>query len=205
MQRVSVYIDGFNLYYGLKTQGWQRYYWLDLRRLADNMLRPGQRLITVKYFTARVASSPQDPDKAKRQHAYLEALSLLPDVRICWGRYRKKELACPDCGATRQIYEEKMTDVNLATELLADAYGDLYDGAVIVSADSDLVRPVRVVRTRFPRKRIIIAFPPGRNSYHLGQAATGYFKLGRKVLSDSQLPERVTNGGYVLQRPLSWQ
>ena len=169
------------------------------------MLRPGQRLITVKYFTARVASSPQDPDKAKRQHAYLEALSLLPDLRIRWGRYRRKEFACPDCGATRQIYEEKMTDVNLATELLEDAYGDLYDRAVIVSADSDLVGPVRAVRKRFPRKRIIIAFPPGRSSYHLGQAATGYFKLGRKALSDSQLPDRVPNGAYVLQRPRSWR
>ena len=29
-QRVAVYIDGFNLYYGLKSKGWSRYYWLDL-------------------------------------------------------------------------------------------------------------------------------------------------------------------------------
>ena len=30
MERVSVYVDGFNLYYGLRSRGWRRYYWLDL-------------------------------------------------------------------------------------------------------------------------------------------------------------------------------
>ena len=29
-RRVAVYVDGFNLYYGLRSKGWRRYYWLDL-------------------------------------------------------------------------------------------------------------------------------------------------------------------------------
>ena len=44
-----------NLYHGLKSKGWRRYYWLDLRRLVENLLRPGQRLVMVRYFTARVS------------------------------------------------------------------------------------------------------------------------------------------------------
>ncbi|MCY4604394.1 MAG: hypothetical protein OXE49_09200, partial [Gemmatimonadetes bacterium] len=48
-ERVIVYVDGFNLYYGLKSKDWQRYYWLDVRRLGENLLLPGQVLVAVRY------------------------------------------------------------------------------------------------------------------------------------------------------------
>ena len=31
MDRVIVYVDGFNLYYGLRSKGWKRFYWLDIQ------------------------------------------------------------------------------------------------------------------------------------------------------------------------------
>ena len=64
LQRVAAYIDSFNLYYGLRSKGWRRYYWLDLRRLAERLLRPGQQLAAVRYFTTRVVrqSSSTPPD-----------------------------------------------------------------------------------------------------------------------------------------------
>ena len=58
MQRVTVYIDGFNLYYGLRDQELETLpYWLDVRRLSENLLRflVNQHLVAVRYFTARVA------------------------------------------------------------------------------------------------------------------------------------------------------
>ena len=77
-RRVAVYVDGFNLYYGLRSKGWRRYYWLDLRRLSEQFLRAGQRLVLVRYFTAGVFAEPHDPDKPVRQNTYLEALETLP-------------------------------------------------------------------------------------------------------------------------------
>ena len=53
MRRVTAYIDGLNLYYGLRDKGWRRYYWLDVRRLIENLLKPGQALGEVHYFTTR--------------------------------------------------------------------------------------------------------------------------------------------------------
>jgi hypothetical protein len=53
MNRVVAYVDGFNLYYGLKSGYGRRYHWLDLQRLASSLLRPGQELRAVHYFTAR--------------------------------------------------------------------------------------------------------------------------------------------------------
>ena len=43
-ERVIVYVDGFNLYYGLNAKGWRRF---DVRLLAENLLRSGQVLAMV--------------------------------------------------------------------------------------------------------------------------------------------------------------
>ena len=147
MQRVAVYIDGFNLYYGLRPRAGGRYYWLDLRRLAENLLRPDQHLVVIRYFTAGVFPEPGDPDKPTRQNTYLDALATLPNLHIHRGYHQSKEQRCLTCGATWQTYEEKMTDVNIAVELLGDAQDDAFDTAIIVSGDGDLASPVRAIRS----------------------------------------------------------
>ena len=205
MQRVIVYVDGFNLYYGLRSKGWRRYYWLDLCRLSRNLLRAEQRLAMVRYFTAVVSPEPGDPDKPTRQNAYLEALATLPNLHLHYGYHMPKQQRCSGCGAIWQTYEEKMTDVNIAVELLGDAQDDTFDTAIVVSADSDLTRPVTAVRERFPKKRVVAAFPPNRASKHLRKAATASFTIGRDAFRDSQLPDRVVKpDGYVLTRPTKW-
>ncbi len=54
MEKIIFYIDGFNLYFGLKTKGWKSFYWLNLEKLAQNLLLNNQSLIKVKYFTSRI-------------------------------------------------------------------------------------------------------------------------------------------------------
>ena len=76
MQRVTVYMDGFNLYYGLKSKGWRRYYWLDLRRLAMKLLGRNQRLVAVRYFTTRLSSRVSGQAKWRRQNTYLDLLGV---------------------------------------------------------------------------------------------------------------------------------
>ena len=206
MQRVVVYIDGFNLYYGLKAKGWQRFYWLDLRRLSENLLLPKQRLMAVRYFTARVASEPPNSGRRMRQNTYLDAIATLPDLRIHYGNYLAKKRACHQCGATWVAYEEKMTDVNIAVEMLSDAQDDKFDTAIIISGDGDLTGPALAIRQRYPEKRVVVALPPKRTSFQLRSAATASFTIGRRVLSKSQLPNQVINaGGYALTRPQSWK
>ncbi len=99
-----------------------------------------------------------------------------------------------------------MPDVNIAVELLNDAADDAFDTALIVSADSDLTAPVEAVRQRYPRKRVVIACPPDRQSKRLESVAHAYFRIGRKKFHDSQFPyEVVKPGGFVLRRPPSWR
>ena len=53
----NIYIDGFNLYYGSLKSRYRQYKWLDLQSLSESLL-PGRQVRRVRYFTARVKSSP---------------------------------------------------------------------------------------------------------------------------------------------------
>ncbi len=174
--------------------------------MAQTLLRTGQQLVEVKYFTSRISATRADPQKVRRQVAYLEALQTLPDVQIFFGHYLESPVECRRCGATWIGHEEKMTDVNLATELLTDAFDDRFDMALLVTADSDLTRPIEVVRRRFPAKRVVLAFPPDRFSERLKQVGSAFFTIGRDALAASQLPDQVAKpDGFVLHRPAEWR
>lgn len=203
MQRVIAYIDGFNLYFGLREKGWKKYYWLNVRQVALQLLKPHQILTATKYFTS-IISGP--PDKQRRQATFLEALATLPDFHLYHGHYLTDSVTCKRCGFAYTTHHEKMTDVNIATELLCDAFADTYDVALLISADSDLVSPIKRVRCLFPRKRIIVVFPPARRSNALKNAAHILLHLDQSTLARSVFADQVTNAaGYVLHRPSSWR
>jgi len=98
-----------------------------------------------------------------------------------------------------------MTDVCIATELVSDAFLDNFDTAIVVSGDSDLVPPIRKIRQQFPSKRIVVAFPPNRQSANLKQECSGFVTINHVTLKDSQLPPSVPKaGGIILSRPSEW-
>ena len=203
MERVIAYVDGFNLYFGLRSKGWNRYYWLDIRLLAQNLMKPNQRLLLTKYFTARIAGPP---DKEKRQSTYIEALETLSEFQIFYGKYQLNPRQCSHCGFQDEVPNEKMTDVNIAVEILKDAYQDEFDVALLISADSDLVPPVKIVRELFPNKRVVVASPPGRYSIDLAKSASKSFVISRRNIAKSLLPEEIEKAdGYILRCPPLWK
>lgn len=146
-ERVAVYIDGFNLYFGIRDRGWGQYLWLDVCALSARFLQPHQSLSIVRYFTSRV-SSPED--KRKRQAAYIDALSTLDGnlLSITYGNYQDAPHSCPKCHSGFMVPNEKQTDVNIAVSMLSDAVRDAFDTALIVSADSDLCPAIGHRRNR---------------------------------------------------------
>lgn len=83
--KTIIYIDGYNLYYGLLS-GRSHFKWLDVVNLFQNILKaqdPNSEIVKIKYFTApalgRFASHGNKSEQA--QKAYHRALEVLyPDV-----------------------------------------------------------------------------------------------------------------------------
>jgi uncharacterized LabA/DUF88 family protein len=201
-ERVVAYIDGFNLYFGMRDAGFDQCRWLNIYSLVSNLLKPNQTLVGVKYFTSRVSNNP---DKQKRQSTYIDALEST-GARIIFGNYQEGSTECKRCGHMWRTAKEKMTDVNIATAIIIDAYKDEYDMAMLISGDSDLTPPIREVHSLFPTKRVFIAFPPKRHNSSMALVAKGSETIGRKKLVDSQFDEEViSKTGYKLKIPNEWR
>lgn len=203
----NVYIDGFNLYYGaLKKNRGAR--WLDLERMCA--LLPKAEIKRIRYFTAKVKPQDHDRDVAKRQEVYLRALRTLPSVDIHFGRYTEHFTRMPSTTpppATVEVIkrEEKGSDVNLATYLLADAFRDDADEFVVITNDSDLTEPMRLVRAELG-KRVGLVNPHERQSKALMGCRPSFVKQVRlNMLLACQFPDEVLElSGTKITRPESW-
>lgn len=202
-QKVIVYIDGFNFYYGLKTSPWKKYYWIDVVKLMESFLHPDQELVAVKYFSAR----PTDVGKRKRQDAFFQANKENPKFKLILGKYLKKQIECFKCHNVIRTYEEKESDVRIATQIVADAFKHNCDIAIIVSADSDMIPAVELAKEA--QIKVFIYFPPHHFSSNLSVMGNGTpihmlryeAKFKKAVLPD----EIVLANGYHLSIPDKWR
>lgn len=209
--RTNVYIDGFNLYYGcLKGTP---YRWLDLRALCRALL-PRDAIGRIRYFTARIRPRAGDPHGDVHQDIYLRALRTLPEVSIHFGQFKsgivRMPLAVPQRGgpATVEVIktEEKGSDVNLATFLLVDAYENDCDLSVVITNDSDLVEPIRVVRHELARPvGIVNPHPPAKRSRDLlAIPPTFYKQIRRGGLARSLFPVTMKDARGIFHKPGNW-
>lgn len=206
-QRVIVYIDGFNFYFGLKENLWHCYYWLNYQKLAENLVKrlhlDNPVLVSTKYFTARI-SAPED--KRKRQSDYLEALHSRNGLEIYYGQYRENKFVCTGCKRPNFIPNEKQTDVNIAVQMLADAFEDKFDIAILIGGDSDLVPPIKKIKEVYKEKRVVACFPPKRHSKQIQDVTNGKLDIRESDLKNNLLPDKIIKpDGYILKRPDRWK
>ncbi|HVU11144.1 MAG TPA: NYN domain-containing protein [Phototrophicaceae bacterium] len=211
--KTNVYIDGFNFYYGcLKGKG-KGLRWLNLSALCALAL-PKDQINKIKYFTARIKSRPNDPDKSVRQQTYLRALATIPNISVIEGHYlehpRRAPLITPLPDGTRFVdvtfTEEKGSDVNLAAHLLHDGHLGDYELAVVMSNDSDLVEPIKlVIQDLGLQVGVLNPHIDRKNpSVQLQQTAT-FFKYIRKTdLQASQFPNEMTDAKGKFYKPPKW-
>ena len=150
---MNIYIDGFNFYYGCIKN--TKYKWLDFSKLCSRLF-PKHEINRIRYFTAKVKPPKDDPQKPQRQQIYLRALLTIPNLTIHFGHFlsHPKDMILenpkdPDKKIVRVIStEEKGSDVNLATYLVADGYENEYEIAAVISNDADLAEPIKLVIER---------------------------------------------------------
>ena len=207
--RTTVYVDGFNLYYGaLKGSRWK---WLDLAKLFETVLQSHHDVQLIKYFTARVSGTQNDPSKPQRQDVYLRAVQQFrPQVKIYYGHFLshpvRMPLSRPQSGKrTVEVVktEEKGSDVNLAAHLVNDAWLDAYDCAVVVSNDSDIAEAMRLVKEHHSSKRIGLLLPrTGSPSRQLRKHADFTRPIRTGAVENSQLPDLIP--GTNIRKPEAW-
>jgi uncharacterized LabA/DUF88 family protein len=200
---MGVYVDGFNLYHGLHAWNRCQSLWLDLVALAS-ALRPRNEVAHVYYFTAPVLG---DPEAASRQARYQQALQAHNPglVTVVQGRYQASQVVCRRCGHRYTRYEEKETDVAIATTIVRDAAQKRFDVAMLMSADSDMLPALAIAQQLHASLFVLPAFPPKRNSDEVKRAFPAATHIGKAKVRQSQLPDTVVAEGRKLTRPDKWR
>jgi hypothetical protein len=219
VSRTIVYIDALNLYY--RALRYTTHKWLNLEALAAASLPSACDVVAINYYYAPV-SGRTDPDAPRRQNVYLRALKTLPLVSTFQGNFLANRvwagLSKPiefrpqywfafiyPRPAVARVWktEEKGSDVNLGAHLVRDAFQRKFDTAAVLTNDTDLVEPIRIVvqECRLP---VILLTPANQPATSLKRNATGVRHIG-PYLGPSQFPDPVVNArGEQIHKPPSW-
>ena len=223
--RTNVYVDTFNLYYGcLKNTA---YRWLDISKLCQSEL-PANDINRIRCFAARVKGRPGDLQQPDRQNAYFRALLTIPNLTIHEGQYLATDVRMalstpfpissvdtsivtvkPDGTQLVEVRksEEKGSDVNPASYLLLDGFRKDYEVAVVITNDSDLAEPIRLVRHEL-KLPVVVLHPCGGirgPSIKLKMVASKSISISEIHLAASLFPDEITlPNGQIITKPVGW-
>jgi uncharacterized LabA/DUF88 family protein len=225
--RVIFYIDGFNLY-NSRLKRLRQYRWLDIFALAKALAGAENDVTKVNYYTAYV-SGRIDAQAVAKQQAYLAALKTNPVIEVFsgnfvinhkWVKLVHPPLAKPDGYVWPTPYpefvqasipQEKGSDVKLGVHLVRDGYTDAYDVAYVLTNDTDLIEPIRIVTQEIGK--LVIIVPPilphsPKNPVpptSLKNVSSDFNLIDDAMLAACQFPDQVPKGnGKTLTRPASW-
>ncbi|MGB6690810.1 MAG: hypothetical protein WBE76_23500 [Terracidiphilus sp.] len=173
----------------------------------------------INYYTARV-SARRNPASPKDQHTYLKALATLPNLRVHFGKFQVSEKSMflvqpmefmppgptpwPVPEFVRVVKtEEKGSDVNLGAHLVRDAFTKAFEHAALLTNDTDLKEPLRIVieEARLP---VTLLTPTPHPSADLKRLASHVRNIS-PYLGVSQFPNPVIGAdGLPILKPADW-
>lgn len=207
-KKTYVYVDGFNLYYGVARGTKSK--WLDIHQLCEKLL-PKNQIVKIKYFTAKVSPRPDDPQKPARQQTYLRALETIPNLEIIYGHFLqsivKMRVANPKANQPKYAEviktEEKGSDVNIASHMIHDGHLSKFEVAVIISNDSDLLQPVKIVR--YDLNKVVGMLNPQKHPSQVLKKHVNFWKPIRAgVVASSQFPAKLKDKKGTFFKPKKW-
>jgi uncharacterized LabA/DUF88 family protein len=209
-----LYVDGFALYKGMLQYGYPQYKWLDLTALARRLF-PHRDVVGVKYFTAALRPSTNDPGIGQRQQIYWRALRTT-GVQIIEGRFHFARQYLPlhpeQLDAAGRVItvkvkrpEEKGSDVALASHLIIDALEARADSYAVVTNDSDLVPPLQMLSERGKPVALVSIMGEKYNKSLEAAGLESVRQIRRGTLAASQFaPTLVDEDGRTIRKPPSW-
>ena len=217
--KTVVYVDGYNLYYGLLRR--TAFKWLDLYALfANHVLDSNTDVVDVRYYTAPVLRKmSDDPESPQRQRIYLQALRKMPPGRITivegkmhhatpHQRLVNPILEAPHLETVQvNVFNEKKTDVNLAADMIVGAWTGAYEQAVLCSNDSDLEAALAAIKRHHPQLHLGLVAPiSGDDHRKISRDLTQYVDWKKALstvhLANAQLPAKIPK--TTIHKPVSW-
>lgn len=149
--KAALYIDGFNLYHSIVDHGEPWLKWCNLWHLGEILCRPHRaQLVKVAFCTA----VPDEAGSSRDNHITYNSALRASGVTVVTGHHMMEP-------SGKRL--EKQSDINLALELILDACDDLYDIAILLTADSDQTATARRFKERFPGKKLVAISTLGRD------------------------------------------
>ena len=209
MKNYIIYVDGFNLYYRLKKT---KYKWLDLKALIESFSFEDCKISKIRYFTAKVIPNDSNPGVRQRQDVYLRALRTIPEIEIHLGSFKRRtikgELLEKSNPLHKKIveiskFEEKKSDVNIATFMLVDCLKSECDVPILLSNDSDLSTPLKYIKNILKLSVGLITLT-GPFAKGLRQYSSFKREISDEQLKNSQFPSKLKDNQGEFSCPKEW-
>jgi uncharacterized LabA/DUF88 family protein len=155
--RLEIFVDGSNFNAALVRGGIGHS--VDPNLLATRLSR-GYHFVKLRYYTSPLADV--SGEAYRRQAKFFDQLRRSRRIELVLGRHEPRR----DRDG-RRYHVEKETDVNLAVDMVAGAYEDRFDVAMLVAGDTDYVRAIQAVQAR--GKRVVWCHLPAQR--HIDQLA----------------------------------
>jgi len=142
VKRISIYIDGANFVYGLKSLH-PKYsdYHFDFENYIK-MIVGKEQLINIFYYNASLKQGV-NLRRFKEQQKLLARLRKIPQCKIILCK-RQKRFTSQD----EEYYTIKGDDIYLALDMLNHAWENKYDKVILFSGDGDFSQLVKYVKNK---------------------------------------------------------
>jgi len=174
MERISVFIDGSNLYHIIKNMFQDSIKPVDFcfEEFIKELVR-NRYLINIYYYNSPL-DRKRDERAYRKQQQFFNNIKRISKFNLVLCRMQKVKID----GKT--VYQVKEDDIHLAVDLVKFAYKNEYDTAILVSSDGDFVPAIKAVQ-EIGKKIENIGFE-NKFSYHLKQVCNYFRKFKKKEI-----------------------
>jgi uncharacterized LabA/DUF88 family protein len=187
-ERVMVFIDGANLYMGVK-HGLKQDKLVKVDALAQKLVG-ARELVRIYYYNTPTPS--KDPKEQQINQKFLTRLGWIDNLQIRLGRImpRTYTVECPKCKekVEYKTHIQKGVDTHIAVDMVTLAVSGAYDAAILVSGDSDLAEAVNFIREHTHKKVENACIPDKSWNKTLREASDKRIPLTLDYLNDCWLP-----------------
>ncbi|MGI9461245.1 MAG: NYN domain-containing protein [Alphaproteobacteria bacterium] len=185
--RIIAYIDGYNLYHGIKKCGDKKLKWVNLKSLCQSFCKDGKILKGVNYYSAYAGWLGKK--NYERHYAYVQAIAST-GVKDFMSNFKKKPVKCKICGEIFSRYEEKETDVKMAIQIVADAYEDKFDCAMLVTGDTDFIPTMKHIK-KLGKKIFLLTPPKTKAMKEMKKISNYWFEIRAERIEHHLLPQNI--------------